>query len=171
MQLKLRWWVVGLLFVSTIINYVDRQTFSILAHEIQKSLHITDVGYAGVVQLFLVSYTLAYLLTGRVTDRLGSRLSMTVFIVWWSIAGRADGFCGIDLFPGNVPLSVGSRRTGQLDGANEGDFRMVPAPRTRFSLRDRYGGRHGRRDRGGALDCLFGGRAWVGGPPLSSPAR
>lgn len=80
MQPKLRWWLVGLLFVSTIINSVDRQTFSILAHEIQKTLHITDVGYAGVVQLFLISYTLAYLLTGRVTDRLGSKLSMTIFI-------------------------------------------------------------------------------------------
>ena len=94
MQLKLRWWVAGLLFVSTIINYVDRQAFSLLAHEIQKSLHITDVGYAGVVQLFLVSYTLAYLLTGRVTDRLGSRLSMTVFIVWWSIADVLTAFAG-----------------------------------------------------------------------------
>jgi len=91
---NLRWWVVSLLFVSTIINYVDRQTFSILAHEIQQSLHITDVGYAGVVQLFLASYTLAYLLTGRVTDRLGSKLGMTVFIVWWSIADVLTAFAG-----------------------------------------------------------------------------
>ncbi|MGD0124009.1 MAG: MFS transporter [Terriglobia bacterium] len=86
-----RWWVVALLFAATIINYVDRQTFSILAKEIQTALHISDLGYSGVVQLFLISYTLAYLVTGRVTDYLGTKIGMVVFIIWWSIAEALTG--------------------------------------------------------------------------------
>jgi MFS transporter, ACS family, aldohexuronate transporter len=75
-----------LLFVSTVINYMDRQNLSILARTIQGDLHISDIQYSNVVQAFLLAYTLSYLLAGRLTDRLGTRVSMAVFIVWWSVA-------------------------------------------------------------------------------------
>ena len=75
-----------LLFLSTVINYMDRQNLSILARTIQADLHISDIQYSNVVQAFLLAYTLSYLLAGRLTDRLGTRVSMAVFIVWWSVA-------------------------------------------------------------------------------------
>ena len=83
---NLRWWIIGLLFLSTVINYMDRQNLSILARTIQNDLNISDLEYSYVVQCFLLAYTLAYLFAGRVTDYLGTRASMAVFIVWWSIA-------------------------------------------------------------------------------------
>ncbi len=46
---NLRWWIVGLLFLSSVINYVDRQTLSILARTIQDELGMTDLDYAAVV--------------------------------------------------------------------------------------------------------------------------
>lgn len=82
----LRWWIIGLLFLSTVINYIDRQTLSILARTIQNDLGMSDLAYANVVQAFLLAYTMAYLLAGRVTDWLGTRLSLAAFIVWWSVA-------------------------------------------------------------------------------------
>jgi ACS family hexuronate transporter-like MFS transporter len=82
----LRWWITGLLFLSTVINYMDRQNLSILARTIQNDLRISDIEYSHVVKAFLVAYTLAYLFAGRLTDALGTRVSMAVFIVWWSIA-------------------------------------------------------------------------------------
>lgn len=82
----LRWWITGLLFLSTVINYMDRQNLSILARTIQNDLHLTDLQYSNVVQLFLLAYTISYVFAGRITDVLGTRVSMALFIVWWSIS-------------------------------------------------------------------------------------
>ena len=83
----LRWWIVALLFFASAKNYLDRQTLSILAPTIQTDLHISDAAYGNIVNLFLLAYGFAYLISGRITDWLGSRLSMVVFMTWWSVAG------------------------------------------------------------------------------------
>jgi MFS transporter, ACS family, hexuronate transporter len=88
----LRWWIVGLLFLSSVVNYVDRQTLSILARTIQNDLGLSDVDYARIVQGFLLTYTIAYLFSGRVTDWLGTRVSMSLFIIWWSLANIGTAF-------------------------------------------------------------------------------
>ncbi len=82
----LRWWIVALLFFSTVINYMDRQNLSILARTIQDDLGISDLQYSYVVQAFLLAYTVSYLFAGRITDYLGTRASMAAFVIWWSIA-------------------------------------------------------------------------------------
>lgn len=84
---RMQWIITALLFFSTVINYLDRQNLSILARTIQNDLHISDLQYSDVVQAFLLAYTLSYIVAGRITDWLGTRVSMAVFIVWWSIAG------------------------------------------------------------------------------------
>jgi MFS transporter, ACS family, hexuronate transporter len=88
----LRWWIIGLLFLSSVINYVDRQTLSVLARTIQDDLGISDIGYARIVQAFLLAYTVSYLVSGRITDWLGTRVSMAAFIIWWSIANIGTAF-------------------------------------------------------------------------------
>ena len=86
----LRWWITALLFVSTVINYVDRQTLSILARTIQDDLGMSDLDYSYVVQAFLFAYTLTFLFAGRITDWLGTRFSLAAFITWWSVANMAS---------------------------------------------------------------------------------
>jgi len=88
---RFRWVLLALLFVSTVINYLDRQALSILATTIQADLGISDSAYAHIVQAFLVAYTIAYLLAGRLTDWLGSRLALALFVAWWSIANLLTG--------------------------------------------------------------------------------
>lgn len=82
----LRWWIVGLIFLAAVLNYVDRQTLSALAPTIQKDLAMDDHDYANVVNIFLVAYTIAYLISGKIVDRLGTRTGTLVFVIWWSIA-------------------------------------------------------------------------------------
>jgi len=89
---RIRWAILALLFGSTVLNYVDRQTLSILATTIQADLKLSDTDYAGVVQLFLIAYTIAYLGVGWVTDRLGPKIALTLFVAWWSIANMVTGF-------------------------------------------------------------------------------
>jgi ACS family hexuronate transporter-like MFS transporter len=89
---RLRWAILALLFAATVLNYVDRQTLSILASQVQKDLGIDDVGYARIVQYFLIAYAVSYLGAGWVTDKLGAKLTLTLFLGWWSLANMATGW-------------------------------------------------------------------------------
>jgi ACS family hexuronate transporter-like MFS transporter len=98
----LRWWIIVLLFGAAVLNYVDRQTLSALAPTIQADLNMDDRDYANIVNIFLVAYTIAYLISGRITDKMGTRAGMVLFVTWWSIANmvtaaaqgvRSMGFC------------------------------------------------------------------------------
>ena len=82
----LRWWIIALLFGAAVLNYVDRQTLSALAPTIQGDLGMDDRDYANVVNIFLVAYTLAYLISGRIADLMGTRAGMVLFVAWWSVA-------------------------------------------------------------------------------------
>lgn len=88
---RIRWAVLALLFASTVLNYVDRQTLSILAPIVQRDLHIDDRGYAQIVEFFLIAYTLAYLAAGWVTDKFGTKTALALFVGWWSLANMATG--------------------------------------------------------------------------------
>jgi MFS transporter, ACS family, hexuronate transporter len=88
----LRWWIVALVFLAAVLNYVDRQTLSALAPTIQVDLGMDDRDYANVVNLFLVAYTIAYLVSGKLVDRVGTRIGTAVFVVWWSLANIATAW-------------------------------------------------------------------------------
>lgn len=88
----LRWVLAVLLLLVSVMNYVDRQTLSILARTIQTDLGINDAGYAQVVLAFQLTYAVMYLLSGRVLDAIGTRLGLFCFIVWWSVANFLTGF-------------------------------------------------------------------------------
>ncbi|MGD0010747.1 MAG: MFS transporter [Terriglobia bacterium] len=83
---NLRWWILGLLFLVTMLNYVDRQTLSVLAPFLRDEFHMTNAEYAFVVNAFLVSYTLMQAVSGIMLDRLGTRWGFAVMFIWWSLA-------------------------------------------------------------------------------------
>jgi ACS family hexuronate transporter-like MFS transporter len=88
---NLRWYVAGLLLCSSVINYLDRQTLSVLASTIQRDLGITTAAYAQVNSAFLLSYTVMYAVGGRLIDLMGTRRGLTVFVAGWSIADMLNG--------------------------------------------------------------------------------
>lgn len=89
---RLRWWIVGLLFLATVINYVDRQTLSILSTTLRTELNLTDRDYANCVSAFLVSYAIMYAVSGRFIDRVGVKFGTAVCVIWWSLAAMCTGF-------------------------------------------------------------------------------
>jgi MFS transporter, ACS family, hexuronate transporter len=128
--LRLRWWILGLLFLSTVLNYVDRQTLSILAPVIQKDLHFSDTSYSAIVQVFLLAYTLAYLVAGRVTDRLGTRWSMALFLGWWSVANLLTGLARSARQLGSFRFLLGLGEAGNYTAAPKAVGEWFP-PRER----------------------------------------
>ena len=74
----LRWFIAFSLLFAAVLNYIDRSVLGLLANTIQKDLGISNDQYATVVNWFLVAYTLAYLFSGRVVDKIGVRLSLAL---------------------------------------------------------------------------------------------
>lgn len=95
---SLRWWIAGILFASTVINYVDRQTLSVLAPYLKLQYRWTNSDYANIVIAFRVAYVLGQATFGRVLDRIGTRRGLTFSVLWYSIisiaTSAAQGFTG-----------------------------------------------------------------------------
>jgi MFS transporter, ACS family, hexuronate transporter len=70
---SLRWWIAGILFASTVINYIDRQTLSVLAPYLKLEHHWTNSDYANIVIAFRIAYSIGMVLCGRLIDRIGTR--------------------------------------------------------------------------------------------------
>ncbi|WP_243042873.1 MFS transporter [Dyella sedimenti] len=127
---RLRWGLLALLFASTVINYLDRQALSILATTIQVDLHVDDLAYARIVQGFLLAYTLAYLLAGRITDGLGSRLALALFVGWWSVANVLTGMARSGFQLGAARFAMGLGEPGNYTvGSKVVSERFPPAER------------------------------------------
>ncbi|MDR3723854.1 MAG: MFS transporter [Terracidiphilus sp.] len=81
--------LVFLLFLIATINYFDRQSLSVVAPRLQAELHIDDQGYAHIVGLFLFASAIAYAVAGFISDWIGTRRAMALFVGWWSLAEAA----------------------------------------------------------------------------------
>ena len=88
----LRWYIVVLLCFASELNYLDRQTLSVLAQTIQDELKLTTMDYANITSAFLISYTIMYAVSGWLVDKMGSRRAFMVFVTGWSIANMLHGF-------------------------------------------------------------------------------
>ena len=81
-----RWVLLAVLSCITIVNYIDRQTVSILYPAIARQLHLPEQTYATLVTLFLVAYTAMYVVGGWLVDRIGARNGLALALAWWSAA-------------------------------------------------------------------------------------
>jgi len=88
----LRWWIIGLIFFATLINYIDRLTISVLATEISRDLKLTNTQYGSITFWFLLAYTISQALSGKLYDRVGVKRGFTASIVTWSLAAMAHAF-------------------------------------------------------------------------------
>lgn len=86
---SLRWWIGGLLFASTVINYIDRQTLSLLAPYLKIEFHWTNSDYANLAIAFRVAYSIGQSAFGRLMDRTGTRRGLTITVICYSIISIA----------------------------------------------------------------------------------
>lgn len=81
-----RWIIIALIFLGTVINYLDRLALPTLAPELRTEFGLTNVQYAWIANSFLLVYALSMFLWGAVFDRIGNRLGFAVAVVLWSLA-------------------------------------------------------------------------------------
>src|SRR3954447_6466894 len=81
-----RWLMITLAFLATVINYLDRQTLSVVAPVLLDEFHMNSVDYSRVVSAFLFAYTVGNGLAGPLIDRLGTRSGYALSMIWWSLS-------------------------------------------------------------------------------------
>ncbi len=86
---NLRWWIGALLFASTVINYIDRQTLSLLSPYLKQLYHWTNSDYANLLIGFRIAYSIGQSVCGRLMDRVGTRRGLTLSVLWYSIVSMA----------------------------------------------------------------------------------
>ncbi len=110
---RMPWFLIIVLLGSTTINYIDRIAISVLAPTLRDEFSMSNSDYAWVINCFQVGYLVCYSIGGRLGDVWGARLALSIYVVWWSIAGMmhsmATGALSLGLF--RFLLSVGEGGT------------------------------------------------------------
>src|SRR5579864_3846776 len=88
----IRWRIVWILFLSTAINYINRQTFSLLAPVISTELHFSHEDLSRIFGSFQLAYAWTWLFGGVLLDLIGARIGLALAVIWWSIASMLTGF-------------------------------------------------------------------------------
>jgi len=86
-----RWTIIGLLFVITTINYMDRNLLGVLKPTIQGDLHFNETDYGNIVFAFSMAYAAGYATMGAFTDKVGVRIGLAVAAMIWCAASAAHG--------------------------------------------------------------------------------
>ena len=98
---NVRWMIGGLLFASTVVNYIDRQTLSVLAPYIKTEYQWTNTDFALLIISFRAAYSIGQTIAGRFLDRIGTRTGLSITVAFYSLAAMATSlatglksFCG-----------------------------------------------------------------------------
>ncbi len=128
----LRWWVVALIAIATIINYIDRTSLSVLWPEIAKELypgHTADETksiYSIISVIFVFSYAFGQAIFGKIFDWLGTRLGFVLSIGVWSFATALHALAQGVLSFGVFRAILGVAEAGNWPGATKGNAEWFP---------------------------------------------
>jgi MFS transporter, ACS family, hexuronate transporter len=122
----LRWWIAGLLFASTVINYIDRQTLALLAPFLSETYHWTHADYANLLISFRVAYAIGQTVCGRLIDRVGTRRGLSLSVFWYSMVSMAAslvrGFYGFAV----IRFLLGAGESANWPGATKAVSEWFP---------------------------------------------
>lgn len=119
--------IIALVFVGTIVNFLDRLALSVLAPDLQKEFHLTNVQYSQIASSFLIAYAVTMFGWGAVFDWLGNRLGFALAVVVWSLAEIAHvGARGLASFCG-LRAALGAGEAAHWPGATRTIAAWFPA--------------------------------------------
>ncbi len=136
---NLRWWVVGLIALAAVINYIDRQALGVLWTDMGVEL-FPDVSpddrkiiYGFISSIFVLSYAFGQAIFGKIFDWIGTRLGFALSISVWSIATALHAFAsGVASF-GFFRALLGVAEAGNWPGATKGNAEWFPTKERAFA--------------------------------------
>ncbi len=126
MKDRRRWWIVWTLFFSTAINYINRQTLSVLAPLISKQFHLNHSQLSNIFGSFQFAYAGAWLLGGIFLDIVGTRLGLAIAVVWWSLVSCATSFANSAFSFGVLRFFLGIGEGFNWPGASKAVSEFFP---------------------------------------------
>ncbi len=111
-----RWVILALLFLITVINFIDRQTLSVLAPVIRASFHLSNTQYGRIVSAFQFGMMSGEIPMGAIMDRLGARIGLALAVFWWSSATGAQFLARTGVQFGLMRFWMGTGECGNFSG-------------------------------------------------------
>ena len=131
----LRWYIIGMVCLLTIINYIDRMTLAVLAPtHIMPEFGMNNVTYSRVVTAFLVAYTISQAVSGRVLDKIGTRLGFMVFVGIWTVASMLHSTARNAVQLAAFRLMLGFGEAGNWPGAAKAAAEWFPVRERAFAM-------------------------------------
>ncbi len=115
---RLRWFLVGWMTLSTMLNLIDKNTLAILAPTLSEKFDLSQTDYARIIMAFQLAYAVMYVVAGRFVDLVGEKVGMTACVLWWSVSAMLHALArgalsfGVCRFllgigePGNYPAAL-----------------------------------------------------------------
>ncbi len=122
-----RWWIVWTLFCSTAINYINRQTLSVLAPVISKQFHLDHAQLSNIFGSFQLAYAVTWLVGGIFLDVVGTRLGLSIAVIWWSLVSVATAFANSAVSFGALRFLLGIGEGVNWPGASKAVAEFFPA--------------------------------------------
>jgi MFS transporter, ACS family, hexuronate transporter len=122
-----RWWIVWTLFFSTAINYINRQTLSVLAPVISNEFHLSHSQLSHIFGAFQISYACMWLVGGIFLDVVGTRLGLSLAVIWWSLVSILTSFTNSAFSFGVLRFLLGIGEGVNWPGASKAVAEYFPA--------------------------------------------
>jgi len=113
---QVRWLILGLLFLVTVINFVDRLTLSYVAPILRDSFHLSNADYGDIVSGFVLGMMLCELPMGWLMDRRGPRFGFSFAVIWWSVANGLHALARTKLQFSVLRFWMGTGECGNYPG-------------------------------------------------------
>lgn len=123
---NLRWAVVGLVALATVINYIDRGALGILWPEIKAEFGFSNQDYANIFGVFVLAYAFGQTIFGKIFDWLGTRIGFVLSIGVWSIATALHAFGSSVLTFQIFRVILGVAEAGNWPGASKANAEWFP---------------------------------------------
>ncbi len=128
-----RWTICALVFFATTVNYLDRSVISLLKPVLTMELHWDDADYADIEVAFKFAYALGMLFTGRIIDRLGSKIGYFLATLLWTLSAIAHSFVSTTLGFILVRGALGLTESGNFPAAIKSTAEWFPKKERAFA--------------------------------------
>lgn len=122
----LRWLVVSLVALATVINYIDRSALAIMWPGIAEDLGLDKSDYANIITVFMISYAIGQSLFGKIFDAIGTRLGFLLSIVVWSVSIALHAIATTAMSFAVFRAILGIGEAGNWPGATKANAEWFP---------------------------------------------
>lgn len=122
----LRWWIIGLIGLATVINYIDRSALAIMWPSISEDLGMTKNDYAIILNVFMIAYAVGQSVTGKLFDKIGTRMGYAVVIVVWGLSSFFHSMARGILSFSFLRVTLGLGEAGNWPGAAKSNAEWFP---------------------------------------------